>query len=418
MSSEPGRARAGERPVAIEVRDVAKAFRIPLERADTLKERAVRPRHWLGTEHRELVALRGVSFDVHRGEFFGVVGRNGSGKSTLLKLLASIYQLDAGSIRVAGRLAPFIELGVGFNPELSAEENVALNGVMMGLTPRQARGRFDAVIEFAELEEFTELKLKNYSSGMHVRLAFSLMLQVDADVLLIDEVLAVGDAAFQRRCIEALERMRDQGRTIVLVSHDMNSIQRHCDRAMLIEDGRIDVIGSPLEVASRYVEVSYTRPGRLGEPVGARGGPAGAAVKAVWVSDEEGHPVTVLERDEPLTLNARLRASEALADVRLYLELLGENGVRVAAFPVGDDGEIGDLAPGEEVEVSVRVENRLALGDYSVHQALVAQEPALRILDQGADACKFTVTGEGVAAALVHLEHEVQVRRVSTGALR
>src|SRR5918995_4027697 len=249
MSSEPGRARAGERPVAIEVRDVAKAFRIPLERADTLKERAVRPRHWLGTEHRELVALRGVSFDVHRGEFFGVVGRNGSGKSTLLKLLASIYRLDAGSIRVAGRLAPFIELGVGFNPELSAEENVALNGVMMGLTPRQARGRFDAVIEFAELEEFTELKLKNYSSGMHVRLAFSLMLQVDADVLLIDEVLAVGDAAFQRRCIEALERMRDQGRTVVLVSHDMNSIQRHCDRAMLIEDGRIEAIGSPLEVA-------------------------------------------------------------------------------------------------------------------------------------------------------------------------
>src|SRR5579862_9915627 len=171
-------------PAVIEVRDLRKRFRIP--------ERASHERPWLRrVGYRELVALAGVSFDVHRGEFFGIVGRNGSGKSTLLKVLASIYRADSGQIRIAGRLAPFIELGVGFNPELTARENVALNGVMMGLGRRQARRGLDAVLEFAELNEFTDLKLKNYSSGMMVRLAFAVMVQADADIMLVDEVLAV-----------------------------------------------------------------------------------------------------------------------------------------------------------------------------------------------------------------------------------
>ena len=160
---------------------------------------------------RILHALDGVSFDIHQGEFFGIVGRNGSGKSTLLKLLASIYRADAGTIRMAGRLAPFIELGVGFNPELTARENVVLNGVMMGLTPKETRAKLDSVIEFAELEEFADLKLKNFSSGMQVRLAFSVMLEADADVLLIDEVLAVGDAAFQQKCADAFHRDESAG---------------------------------------------------------------------------------------------------------------------------------------------------------------------------------------------------------------
>ena len=185
-----------------------------------------------------LEALRGVSFAVEHGEFFGIVGRNGSGKSTLLKCLAGIYRLDGGEIWVDGRMSTFIELGVGFNPDLAARDNVILNGIMLGLTPREARRRYDEVIEFAELREFEDLKLKNYSSGMHVRLAFSVMIQVDADVLLIDEVLAVGDAAFQQKCFDEFNRLRDEGRTIVLVTHDMASVQRFCHRAMLLERGR------------------------------------------------------------------------------------------------------------------------------------------------------------------------------------
>src|SRR6478735_6108363 len=242
-------------PPAIQVEDLRKSFRIPKNRVDSLKERVVHP--FAKREYLELRALDGVSFEIRQGEFFGIVGRNGSGKSTLLKLLASIYRAEAGTIRIAGRLAPFIELGVGFNPELSARENVVLNGVMMGLSPQEARSRLDAVVAFAELDEFVDLKLKNYSSGMLVRLAFSLLLEVDADVLLIDEVLAVGDAAFQQKCADAFREMKAAGKTIVLVTHAMATVEEYCHRAMLISDGRIAHLGAPDEVGRRYLRLNF-----------------------------------------------------------------------------------------------------------------------------------------------------------------
>jgi ABC-2 type transport system ATP-binding protein len=242
------------RPLAIEVRNVSKTFRIPDVRVPSLRERAMHP--FQKQSHRELHALDDVSLDVLRGEFFGIAGRNGSGKSTLMKLIASIYRVDAGRVRIAGRLAPFIELGVGFDPELAAHDNVVINGVMMGLTPREARRRFDAVMEFAELEEFAELKLRNYSSGMRVRLAFAVMVQVDADILLIDEVLAVGDSAFQRKCAETFVELRERGKTIVLVTHSMPDLTRYCHRALLMESGRVAAIGDPERIAAGYEELN------------------------------------------------------------------------------------------------------------------------------------------------------------------
>jgi ABC-2 type transport system ATP-binding protein len=242
-------------PVVIEARGVRKTFRIPNVRVDSLKERLTHP----GTAHghRELHALRGIDFDVHQGEFFGIVGRNGSGKSTLLKILASIYRADAGTVRMAGRLAPFIELGVGFNPELTSRENVVLNGVLMGLSRREARGRLDSVLDFAGLREFADLKLKNYSSGMMVRLAFSVMVEADADIMLIDEVLAVGDAAFAQKCMDVFRAKRAAGKTIVLVTHDMATVQGFCDRAMVVHDGEQLHLGDPEEAALRYFRLNF-----------------------------------------------------------------------------------------------------------------------------------------------------------------
>ena len=216
-------------------------------------------RPFASRDYRILRALDDVSFDIRQGEFFGIVGRNGSGKSTLLKCLASIYRADAGTIRMAGRLAPFIELGVGFNVELTARENVVLNGVMMGLTKTETKRRLDSIVDFAELDEFIDLRLKNYSSGMLVRLAFSLMMQVDADVLLIDEVLAVGDAAFQQKCADAFHEMKAKGKTIVLVTHSMDTVKTYCDRAMLIDDGTLTMIGDPTEVGDQYLRLNFDR---------------------------------------------------------------------------------------------------------------------------------------------------------------
>src|SRR5919199_2206655 len=195
---------------AVEVDAVSKTFRLPHERVHTLKERALHPLR--RTRWDVLESLRDISFAVEPGEFFGIVGRNGSGKSTLLKCIAGIYRIDSGDVYVNGRMSTFIELGVGFNPDLVARDNIILNAIMLGLPRAEARERVDHVIEFAGLQEFTQLKLKNYSSGMHVRLAFSVMIQVDADILLIDEVLAVGDAAFQQKCFDVFHRMKDEGK--------------------------------------------------------------------------------------------------------------------------------------------------------------------------------------------------------------
>ena len=254
------------RPPAISVSSLSKGFLLPHHRRSTVKERVLHP---LGSSGAEVLpALSDVSFDVGEGEFFGVVGRNGSGKSTLLRCLAGIYAPEAGDIEVRGRVASFIELGVGFNPDMTARDNAVIGAVMFGMDPRLAAERFDEMLAFAELEEFRDLKLRNYSSGMAVRLAFAVTTHVDADILLFDEVLAVGDASFQRKCFDRFEQLKDEGRTIVLVTHNMSSVTRFCDRALLLDRGRLALVGDPEATARRYDELN------------ARGEPAGTPIAA------------------------------------------------------------------------------------------------------------------------------------------
>jgi ABC-2 type transport system ATP-binding protein len=238
---------------AILARNVSKDFLLPHLRQTTIKGRVVnlfRRSRTLEVQH----VLNDISFVVGRGEFFGIVGRNGSGKSTLLKILAGIYPPTSGDVSVLGKLVPFIELGVGFHPELSGRENVYLNGALLGFSKPEVGSMYEDIVAFAELENSMDQKLKNYSSGMQVRIAFSVATRANADILLIDEVLAVGDAAFQRKCFDHFHALKEKGTTIVFVTHDMRTVREFCDRVILLEGGRIAAQGDAEEIAGKYLE--------------------------------------------------------------------------------------------------------------------------------------------------------------------
>lgn len=391
--------------LAIQVEDLHKSFRIPTHRVDSLKERVVRP--FAARDYRVLKALDGISFDIGRGEFFGVVGRNGSGKSTLLKLLASIYRADSGTIRMAGRLAPFIELGVGFNPELSGRENVVLNGVMMGLSPQETRRRLDAIVDFAELQEFVDLRLKNYSSGMLVRLAFSLMMEVDPDILLIDEVLAVGDAAFQQKCADAFRAMKAAGKTIILVTHEMATVEEYCHRAMLISDGQIAHLGEPNEVGRKYLRLNFDRAGGVGAP-STEGQKEGAAVKMLdaRIVDENGERASSVEHGEQIRIQIEIEAREDFAALAVGHLIVNGDGVAVCQLraPIGGDPP-PPIRTGERLRIETAVDNLLGAGHYFVHCGIN------RLLEGGValdvpGATDFVVFGGPADRGLVSLPQE------------
>jgi ABC-2 type transport system ATP-binding protein len=262
-------------------------------------------------------------------------------------------------------LAPFIELGVGFNHDLTARENVVLNGVMMGLTPREMRRRQDAIIEFAELEEFANLKLKNYSSGMLVRLAFAVMMEADADVLLIDEVLAVGDAAFQQKCADAFHQMKGEGKTIVLVTHEMATVEDYCHRAMLIADGEIQHIGDPGEVGREYLRLNFEG---SGEGEGATEAEEVRLVEA-RLEAADGEPTANVEHGEEIRLRLELEVKRDLPGIDVGFLVANADGVNVFNFgiPVGESEGKRALQAGQRVVVTAALENKLAAGRYFVH---------------------------------------------------
>jgi ABC-type polysaccharide/polyol phosphate transport system ATPase subunit len=403
-----------QQPFAVAVDGVSKTFALPHQHVNTLKERVLHP--FQRTTYDRFEALKDVSFQVEPGEFFGIVGRNGSGKSTLLKCLAGIYGPDAGDIWLTGRMAPFIELGVGFNFELTARDNVLINAIMLGLTPAEARARYEDIIAFAELEQFVDLKLKNYSSGMHVRLAFAVMVQVDADVLLIDEVLAVGDAAFQQKCHDTLQEMRDEGRTILLVTHDMSAVERFCDRAMLLERGDLVMLGEPHEVAVGYNEMNFGRSGGGASAAGAdRRGDGAARVLDAWFEDRDGNRAEVLEQGTPCSVRMLVEAQEPLEDPVCGFSINDDQHRRVFATATAWVGQsTGTFAAGDRAVVTLQFDTVFHPGRYSVTPFVAYRGSGDRMMDLRERLISVVVTGTLETGGVVDLPHELVVTRAGT----
>jgi ABC-type polysaccharide/polyol phosphate transport system ATPase subunit len=440
--------------VPILVDRVHKRFEIPREQISTLKERALHP--FRRSARDTLHALRGVSFAVAPGEFFGIVGRNGSGKSTLLKCLAGIYGVDGGRIYINGRTSTFIELGVGFNPDLPARDNALLNATMLGLSPREARRRLDSVIDFAELRDFVDLKIKNYSSGMLVRLAFSVMIHVDAEILLIDEVLAVGDAAFQQKCYDEFERIRSSNATVLLVTHDMSAVQRFCDRALLLEHGRPIELGDPEYVGNRYLELNFSEQARQteqaaaeaedetdgqsrtvaavaevatpppadepdieseplderieSEPLDERFGDGQAEIVEAWFENEHGERAEALPTGRRCSFAASVRFHAEIENPLFGINI--QNGQRnhvLSASNLRTEPRCGVFHPGEEVTFRISFDNVLAPDRYFVTPAVARHGGAW--VDRRERMISIIVTGTHSNDALLELPYEVVIER-------
>lgn len=341
-----------KKEVAVAIKNIHKNFILPQNKNTTFKQTVVN----IVKKNKKVTqkVLNDVSFDVNKGDFFGIVGRNGSGKSTLLKLIAGVYTPTAGNIEINGGLTPFIELGVGFNPELSGRDNVYLNGALLGFDRKQMNAMYDEIVDFAELEQFMDQKLKNYSSGMQVRLAFSIAIKAKNEILIFDEVLAVGDEAFQRKCIDVFEEYKANGQTVILVTHAMETVRRFCTRAVLINDGKVLKIGNPKEVADRYSKLNQAEIDRDED------------TKNIYITES---PIGLSARlthsgtgknDFPSGSDLRLKInwSAAYTPNRLVVNLYKKTG----EYIVGLNAPLDSL--NDSGEITLKMSPRLGLGKY------------------------------------------------------
>lgn len=385
-----------EKNTVISVNNVSKNFVLPHERPNSLKSiftGSFRRSKSFEVQH----ALKDVSFEVNKGEFFGIVGRNGSGKSTMLKMLAQIYQPNKGTVHVAGKLVPFIELGVGFNPELTGRENVYLNGALLGFTKNQIDEQYDQIVAFAELEKFMDQKLKNYSSGMQVRLAFSVATTAKADVLLIDEVLAVGDADFQRKCFDYFQKLKGSDTTVVFVTHDMNAVREYCDRAILIEKNEIVASGSASEVATEYTKMFIERSSSATETNTAQKRWGDGAIQFTKIDAPK-----KLTNNKDLVFKVTVKANTDIKNPIIgfliknaaHAHILGTNNKILQK-------NIKDLKKGEEFSVEWRIPDVFNDGVHFIDPAVVYKGGS-QVADWWEEAVKFTVLKQDRTPYLVN----------------
>jgi ABC-type polysaccharide/polyol phosphate transport system ATPase subunit len=400
-------------PGAIRLENVSRRFRVYPQEARTLKELVVARRRSRGTD---VWALRDVSVRVHSGESVGLVGRNGSGKTTLLKLVSGIIKPTSGRVEVGGRVGSLLELGAGFHPDFSGRENVYLNGSILGLKREAIRRHMDEIVAFAGLEEFIELPVRTYSSGMAMRLGFAVAAHLDADVLLLDEVFAVGDEAFQRKCFGKIFEFKQRGGTIVFVSHDAAAVERLCERAVLLRGGQVEFDGPTHEAIVRYHRqlAAEREPDERGAGL-REWGTGEARVAAVEVLGAEGEPRLQFAAGEPLTLRLRLVAERPLPPPRLSVELRGESGLLLGAL-VQDTAALG--WPEGVGETAARLEvARLPFAEGRFHLRLgLSDATGAQLYHQLDDAAWFVVHPGDGDRGLVRLEGRWMREEIGTAA--
>lgn len=406
---------------AVEVKNIYKTFRLPHERHSGLKQKLLS----LGSNVRGFEkqhVLEDISFNVKKGEFFGIVGRNGSGKSTLLKILASIYVPDRGKVTLHGSLTPFIELGVGFNPELTGRENVYLNGALLGFSRKEVEGIYDEIVEFAELERFMDQKLKNYSSGMQVRLAFSIAIQAKSDILLLDEVLAVGDTIFQQKCFRYFDQLKQNRQTVLLVSHDASALRRYCDRGVLIEAGKIVSMGDIDEVLNDYTDiVSQKEAANLEseekkQEHKTQTGTGKVKLKGVKVLNRAGEKKTVVgDADDEIIIEAEFQSNDDVKYPIYGVVIKNTAGVKLfAANNAWKFQESHSLSTGDIQKVVWHIPNIFNTGEYSLTIA-VADSHGREVYDQIEKVETFKVRKKTPNSSLTNPAYEIDLPTPRSG---
>jgi len=355
---------------AVIVQNVHKSFRLPHEQHNGIKQLLInilKGKKGYDTQH----VLKDVSLEIQKGEFFGIVGRNGSGKSTLLKLLANIYEPDKGYIRVNGKLTPFIELGVGFNPELTGRENIFMNGALLGFDHGEIEAMYDDIVKFAELEHFMDQKLKNYSSGMQVRLAFSIAIRADTDVLLIDEVLAVGDALFQQKCFSTFKEIKKKGKTVIFISHDLGSVEAFCDRVAVISEGNVVGIGETSDMIMKYknlliqYEEEKEQDGQQHTVV-----TGDAVIEKAELINSRGKSVSKVKDSEDFTIRLHIYAKKTLDHPVIGMGIMSVEGTSVyGPNTLETSVDLGILKGRYQVDVKCS-DIHLTSGTYTIRAAI------------------------------------------------
>lgn len=386
--------------IAIKVENLSKTFKLPHEKYSSVKSVFVnfyKRKKTFEVQH----ALKDVSFQVKKGEFFGIVGRNGSGKSTLLKLIAGIYAPTKGKVTLNGSLTPFIELGVGFNPELTGRENVFLNGALLGINRKQMRAMYKDIVEFAELEEFMDQKLKNYSSGMQVRLAFSIAIRAHSDILLLDEVLAVGDAAFQQKCFNYFEDLKRQKKTMVLVSHSLDTVRSYCNRGILINEGKVIVYGPIRNVLDGYTRIVLDELERGSvqdrkDDTKIKGLSTGyAEIIETEIYDKNKKPQRKFIPTEEIYVKFQVKILKEVINPILGVTVWGRNinrPVFAANTLINESKKTGIYKAGSTITFSLKLPDSLNNGEYHVEPA-IANEAATVFYDQKPKAATFYIGG-------------------------